>query len=132
MLGKKKRGQGNLPENSREQNTGARPIWCSLVVRVIKDHVYNTWLRFAVLHLSGKDWKINSCCYYIYNYNNYYYYWFIDCFIIVFTIKPENNDKNNNNVNELSSWKSCEQFNNFSLIFSVTSWLVILLSDWLV
>jgi len=55
MLEKTKSGQGNLPENSREQNTGARPISCSLAVRVIKDHVYDTWLRFAVLHLSGKD-----------------------------------------------------------------------------
>lgn len=30
-------------------------------VRVIKHHVYSTWLKFAVLHLSEKDWKINYC-----------------------------------------------------------------------
>ena len=36
-------------------------------------------------------------------------------------IKPENNDENNNNINELSSWKPCKQFINFSLIFSVMS-----------
>ena len=39
MVEEEKRVQGNVPENNKERNTGARTIWGSLIVRVISHHV---------------------------------------------------------------------------------------------